>query len=408
MKLKVIAFLLILLMASFSFAAKEKKEEKRKPRHYAVNLSLFYPLSINKTPYDSVNFNLTLFYGRVGRVGGVDLAAVASVVKDEMKGIQITGAAGIAGNSMSGVQVSGLFNVAGDHLKGLQAAGLINIAGERLKGVQLAGIANIAGDDTSGIQGSGIFNITGESFKGIQATGIFNITGENFVGIQAADIFNVVGEDFSGIQAAGIFNVTGDTFKGLQAAGILNVAGRVTGLQMGMVNVAGKVNGVQLGIVNYTKKEMRGVPIGLVNLSKNGRVRFTSWGSNLTAVNMGVKFMVNKIYSIITVGGINLHEDLSEAVSYGFYYGVHFPMKKAFVDIDAGYKTIDNEDIFKSTVGTRDHHVLSFRGMVGLDISPKFSIFAGAGLGYLWDHGSGVDFADGKTKPLFFAGIELF
>ena len=126
------------------------------------------------------------------------------------------------------------------------------------------------------------------------------------------------------------------------------------------------------------------------------------------AVNIGAKFMVDKIYSIITVGGFNLYDDVSEAISYGFYYGVHFPVNKAFVDIDAGYSTIDNEDIFKSIVGTRDHHVLSLRGTVGLDISCKFSIFAGAGLGYLWDHGSDADFADGKTKPLFFAGIEIF
>ncbi|MCP5109077.1 MAG: hypothetical protein GY950_37190, partial [bacterium] len=352
MKFKWIVFLLVVAMVSLCFAGEETKEKKPEPKgeHYGFNASLFYPVSINKTPYDSVNFNLTLFYSRVGRVSGFDLACIASVIKHNMKGVQITGAAGIAGDTVEGVQISGLFNVAGEGVEGLQAAGLINVAGDKLEGVQLAGIGNIAGDHASGVQGAGIFNITGETFTGVQGAAIFNITGETFTGIQAADIFNIVGENFKGVQAAGIFNITGGTLKGLQAAGIFNVAERVSGLQLGIVNIAGKVKGVQLGIVNLSKK-IKGVPVGLVNLSKDGDIRWVTWGGSLAAVNTGVKFMVNRIYSIVAVGGINVYKDISEAISYGFYYGVHLPSKKFYAAMDLGYRTIDNKDFFKSTVG---------------------------------------------------------
>lgn len=407
MKFKAIIFLLIVTMASLCFAEEKTGKKTPKPKHYPFNASLFYPVSVNKNPYDSANFNLSLFYGRVGRVEGLDLAVCVSVIQDDLEGVQITGLAGVVGDSVSGAQVSGLFNVAGDYVKGLQATGLINVTGEKLKGVQLAGIGNITGEDAKGIQGSAIFNITGEDFKGIQATGIFNITGEDFTGIQAADIINITGGNFKGIQGSAILNVVGDKMKGLQA-GLLNVAGEVNGLQLGLVNVAGKVKGVQMGIVNYAKTKIDGVPVGLVNLAKHGKIRWVSWGSNLTAVNTGVKFMVNKVYSIVTVGGFNLYKDISEAISYGWHYGIQIPADKMFVAVDAGYITIDNEDFFDSITGNRDHHVLKLRGMVGVDISNRFSIFAGGGMGYLWDHGSDIDFNKGEMKPLFFAGIELF
>ena len=46
---------------------KEQEElEKRTAKDYFLNLSLYYPVSINKTRYDKVNLNLTFIYSRVG------------------------------------------------------------------------------------------------------------------------------------------------------------------------------------------------------------------------------------------------------------------------------------------------------------------------------------------------------
>ena len=409
-KVKMIVFLVVIAMSVLCFGVKEKdeKKSKRKPKHYSVNAAVFYPLSINKSKYDSADVNLSLFYGRIDEVRGFDFSCFVSAVGDEMRGVQLTGLASVTGDTMKGVQMSGIVNVAGDTVKGLQAAGIGNVAGDTVKGVQASGIFNIAGDKVRGIQGSAIFNITGEDFKGIQGTGIFNITGEDFTGIQGADIFNIVGENFTGVQGSGIFNITGENFSGLQGSGILNVTGgTMRGVQLGVVNVAGKSRGVQLGIVNYAKKNL-GVPVGIVNIAQNGRIRMTAWGSNVSAFNLGAKFIVGHVYSIVSVGGNNIYKDISNAVSYGFFYGVHFPFRKMFFDMDAGYMTLDNDKFFKSIEGDRDQHVLMLRGALGFDITRKFSVFAGGGLHYSWDHGRDVEFNSGEAKPMFFAGIELF
>jgi hypothetical protein len=369
---------------------KQPRREEAKPKHYVFNASFYYPLSINKSKNDSTNINLSLFYGRVGRVKGIDMAAGVSVIKNHLKGIQITGLSGVTGDTISGVQVAGLFNIAGDQLKGAQLAGIGNITGEKSKGIQVAGILNISGEHFTGMQASGIFNIVGENFNGIQGSGIFNITGENFNGLQAAGLFNVAGGDTRGVQTA-----------------CINVTNHLLGVQVGIVNLSEKVSGVQVGIVNFAKHQ-QGIPIGLVNLAKNGRIRLTGWGSSITAINIGGKFMVNHIYSIISVGGINFYKDLAESMAYGFHYGVHFPVKasRLFFDLDAGYINIDNKTLFRAMKGTRDHQVLMLRGMLGIDISRKFSIFAGLGIRHLWNHGEVI--GKGQVKPMFIIGFEAF
>ncbi len=45
-----------------------------------------------------------------------------------------------------------------------------------------------------------------------------------------------------------------------------------------------------------------GVPFGLVNLAENGRIRGILWGGNSVAATAGVKFAVNNLYSILSIG----------------------------------------------------------------------------------------------------------
>ena len=66
MKSKIIAVLLIMAFAFLCWA--EEKEKEPAPKHYPINFSIYYPLSINKSKKDSVNLNLSLVYGHVGRV----------------------------------------------------------------------------------------------------------------------------------------------------------------------------------------------------------------------------------------------------------------------------------------------------------------------------------------------------
>jgi hypothetical protein len=416
--------LTLLCVTSLGIAAQEEEDEKPSysPRHYPFNLSLWYPISINRTPHDSANINLTLLYGRIGTVRGLDLAIGASIQEDGLYGVQIAALAGVSGRHTSGLQVNGLVSVTGNDISGAQISGLINVVGESGAAFQAAGLANIAGNRLQGFQASGLFNVVGERLQGAQAVGGFNVVGNSCVGFQAAGLFNVTGEGFVGLQAAGLFNVTGNNFKGLQAAGLFNVVGDdLTGAQIGIFNVAphfthaaqigifnvsAEMRGFQLGLVNWNG-ETHGIPVGLVNVSKrDGRIRWINWGSNLSGINSGVKFEVGKIYSIVALGYWNFQKDKGSGLSYQGYYGMMVYEEDIAIGVDVGYMYMDNKQIFKSNLDAPDQNILMGRIHVSHDISSQVSLIGGAGLSYIADRHQ--PFGDGKFRPLFFLGIEIF
>lgn len=412
-------------------------QSESRGRHLFFNLSIYYPVSINQSKYDSTNINLSLLYGHVGQVHGIDLAAGLSAVEDNLKGIQVAGLAGVCGSSLTGGQIAGLFTVAGDELSGVQASGLFNVCGEEgeglqassfmnvtgnsFRGIQAAGFMNVAGEESTGLQAAGFMNVTGEESKGLQAAGLMNVTGNNYQGIQAAAGWNVVGESCRGIQAAGLFNVTGESFRGLQAAGIFNVAGeRLNGLQVGsmnaastsagvqigLANAAGDLEGVQIGLVNYSRNT-KGVPVGLVNISKyDGRMKWISWASNLTGVNSGVKFSIKRIYSIVSLGSINFTNDNNECLAYSCFYGLYFPLDSFSLNTDIGYMYLDNATVFRNPMGAPDQQAIMLRASLNKRLSNTLSLFAGGGLSHIKERGTPA--GSSEFKPVFFAGLELF
>ncbi len=404
------------------FAQEEEQEPAYSRTHYSVNLSLWYPVSINQSPYDTANLNFTLLYGRIGTVKGLDLAIGASALSERLEGLQIAGLSGVSGDSTSGVQISGLVSVTGDDLKGAQVSGLINVAGNTGKGFQIAGGMNITGDYLQGLQASGLFNIVGEKLHGFQATGAFNIVGEELKGAQATGGFNIVGENCVGFQAAGLFNIVGENFKGLQVSGLFNIVGNnLTGAQIGtfnvapyfsdaaqigVINVSAEMGGLQLGLVNWNG-ETHGIPVGFVNVSKkDGRIRWINWGSNLSGINSGVKFEVGKIYSIVALGYWNLQKDKGSAFSCAGYYGMYVYQEDIEIGVDVGYMHMDNKKIFKSSPEEPSQRIVMGRVHASYDINSRVSLIAGAGLSYIADFHQ--PFGDGKFRPLFFLGVELF
>lgn len=407
MKRIFIALLILLALISIHTIAfaQEEDEEEVEGKKYPVNLSLWYPVSINKTQHDTVNLNLTLLYSRVGYVYGLDLSLIASAISHDLEGVQICGLGCIVGETGRGLQLSLLSNIAGESFNGIQATGLINIAGNSIIGIQLAGLMNIAGESGKAAQASTLFNITGEDLRGIQLSAGFNITGNDLNGFQAVGLFNIVGESLEGGQAAGLFNVTGETLRGFQLA-TFNIAGHSAGAQMGIVNIAGTTEGLQLGIVNYTKKENTGVPIGPVNLAENGRIRGTAWGGSHVAVTGGAKFQIKRLFSILSLGVGNLNDNIGGSATYGFHYGMSFPAGRLTLSPDIGYRYRDNKPLFKKTEEEPDQHMLEARLVLGVPLSDKLSLIFGAGLTRIFDSGKHID--SGDTSPLFVAGIEFF
>lgn len=401
----VLLILFVLLIIPGQIFAQEDEEEAEEGKKYAVNLSLWYPVSINKTKHDTVNLNLTLLYSRVGNVYGLDLSLIASAISHDLDGVQLCGLAGIVGETGRGLQLSLLANIVGESFNGIQATGLINIVGNHISGIQFAGLMNIAGESASAAQASTLFNITGENLEGIQLSAGFNITGNNLTGLQAVGLFNIVGENLEGVQAAGLFNVTGETLRGFQLAAF-NIAAHSRGAQVGIANVAGNTSGLQLGLVNYTKEENTGVPIGPVNIAQNGRIRGIAWGGSHVAATGGAKFQIGNLFSLLTLGLGNLNDNISESFVYGFHYGMSFPAGRLTLSPDIGYRYRDNKPLFKRTDEEPDQHMLEARLVLGIPLSERLSLVFGGGLTRIFDSGKHID--SGKTSPLFIAGFEFF
>ena len=405
MKKTILALILMIPLLGIDIPATAQEEvEETKENHYFLNLSLFYPVSLNKTKDDSTNINLSLIYSRVGYVSGVDISLLASAVSHRLRGVQICGLAGVIGSYGTGLQSSGLLNVVGDSFSGFQGSGLMNVVGKDFTGWQATGLMNIVGSEGAGFQAAGLANIAGESYSWVQIAGGFNIVGERGEGFQLGGLFNVVGERFSGFQMSGLFNVVGEVFQGLQL-GTFNVAAESKGVQIGVANVGGTSEGVQIGLVNYTKEENTGVPFGLVNLAKNGRVRAVIWGGNQVAATAGMKFTVGRLYSIVSVGGANLDDNISESLTSGFHYGISFPVGRIHLYTDLGFRFRDNQPLFKDSPLERDQFILEARLILGIPISGEFSLLLGSGVSRRWDTGEAFT---GKNSLLILAGIEIF
>ncbi len=408
---------ILILTSTAALAGQEEQPEQKapEPRHRFLNLSFYYPVSTTTSLADSAAIQLTLLYGRLGSVRGLDLALGVTRLEESLQGIQLAGLVGAAGKSMKGLQAAGLLcaaggrgqgiqlagggSVSGEEFAGLQAAGLFSVAGERLEGAQVSGLFSVAGQEAKGFQVSGLFNVAGETLQGFQASGLFSVAGESLDGVQISGLFNVAGEDSRAFQLAGLMNVGGGTCQGVQI-GLFNVAGRLTGVQVGVVNVAGDLEGLPIGVVNLTRKEDR-------------RIRLAAWAGNTALLNVGVKILAKRFYSILYAGTVNLTQDERSCLAYGFQYGYGLPVqhsgdrgREMRMNIDAGYLYLDNSAVFRHLEGTPDCHVLSVRGGLEFVLSSQVSLVAGLGLRYAIDYGQ--SFSSGRFSPLVFGGVELF
>ena len=384
---------------------REDKSEEIRPegRDYTVNLSIYYPFSINKTKEDRVNFNLSLVYGHVGYISGFDMSLFASAVSHRMDGVQLCGLIAVAGESGSGFQASGLITVAGEEFTGVQLGGLLCVSGERFKGWQTSGLISVIGESGSGVQVSGLASVCGENYTGVQIGG-FNVIGERGYGGQISALFSVTGEDFDGLQISGLFNVTGEVFKGIQI-GSFNVAAENQGIQVGVANVGDTSSGLQIGVVNYMKRENSGIPVGMVNIARNGRIGAVLWGGNNVAVNAGIKFVINRVYSILSLGAINLDNDISTSFTYGFHYGLDLSAGKLKIYPDIGFRYRDNKPLFKENALEQDQYMFEARFSLGIPVSDRITLLVGGGYCRSKDTDRG---SMAKDSALIFAGMEIF
>ncbi|MBS2016339.1 MAG: hypothetical protein JST00_25875 [Deltaproteobacteria bacterium] len=138
--------------AAPSAPAPSPPEEDRVP----VTVGVLYPLATNANrPNVTSNTDLSLAYGKVSRIEGLQLGAVAVHTEEQVQGAQIGAVAAVAGD-VRGAQISTV-NVAGP-VDGAQI-GVVNVGG-KVRGLQL-GVVNVA-EETDGAA-IGIVSISRDS-----------------------------------------------------------------------------------------------------------------------------------------------------------------------------------------------------------------------------------------------------
>ena len=81
---RIALFIILYLLLSTSELFSQSKS-------YPINLSLWYPISINQSDEDIAYINLPILYGRIGTVRGINLGLGVSSSKYDIHGLQISG-----------------------------------------------------------------------------------------------------------------------------------------------------------------------------------------------------------------------------------------------------------------------------------------------------------------------------
>jgi hypothetical protein len=355
-----------------------------------VNLSFVYPLSTNQHPDVTSNFRLSLLYGRQHAIRGLDLNVGASLLAGDMRGLQVTGLYSQIGGDLRGISLSlGPTYVQGDVMGG-----------------QWSFFPNLVQGNVGGFQYSTLFNFSGGNLGGFQASTLFNLTDGGGGFLQLSGVANAAAKGFRGAQLAAGFNYTSGKLAGLQI-GLANAADETDGLQVGAINFAGAHSGLQVGVLNIVR-ENKGTPVGMFNYSRDtGKVDWITYFSNLSLVNTGVRTTVNHFYSMLTVGGYDVEENIENTAFLSWHYGYEYPVARTWsLGLDLGFvhimpKTSDDPD-----VNDRLRYAVQIRAIAEVCLSPKVAFFAGGGVSDIFSEYSSK--AKGEVKPLVVAGISAF
>lgn len=226
------------------------------------------------------------------------------------------------------------------------------------KAFTFAGLTNVILNDASGLQFAGISNHVGNEGRGCQFAGLANTNKGTFKGVQFAGILNSASQ-MSGTQFSGLVNMAKDV-KGVQFAGLINIAKDVKGAQFsGLVNIA----------------ENSDVPIGLINIIKNGEmgvaVTYDGIGNVVASFRSGGKYT----YGILGVG-YNHKVNKNELVTEGGF-GAHIPVTSWF--------RINNE-LKATSIGCDSSNPVLNAGyslLPAFRIGRHFELFGGASFNYM-------------------------
>ncbi len=208
---------------------------------------------------------------------------------------------------VNGFELGGLFNIDKKDVQYAQVAGLFNIVGGHVKGLQLGGLSNTVLGAADGFQVGGINNLVNRNFTGMQVGGVYNHVSGRMSGFQVGGVSNFAKEKVSGVQVAGVANISNRDMSGVQIGGVFNYAKRLKGVQIGLINVSDTSDGYSIGLINIVLK---------------GYHKLSFSTNELVHVNAAFKTGNARLYSILQAG-MNIDDD-DKIYTFGYGLGSEF------------------------------------------------------------------------------------
>lgn len=290
-------------------------------------------------------------------------------------------------------------------LDGISASLGVGVVEENARWLMANAMGNYIGGEADGFQLTLLLNYIEGDSRYIQLASFGNYARGKFEGIQASGVGNIVSRDFQGFQSSGVFNYTGGHFDGVQVA-VGNWAGEIDGIQAGVVNRGGTVKGVQVGLINIAG-QMHGLPIGLINVSRNGGIELQGWTGGVTDFNTAVLFRSGLFYTRFTAGTSAVTN--SAHASFGLHLGMRIPIRRFYLDIDAGVNTLDfgKSGIYIQPDDETTEDLLAPQGkaVLGFQLTKRFSLFAGGGASYPLNIATPEE--TGSFEPILIAGTSF-
>ncbi len=354
---------------------------------HPVAASLFSPIEV---PYGEqpglTNFALSLAYGHIGGLYGLQLAPGAVRTTGDATGAQMS-VGGWVGGRARGFFVGGFFHHIACDTRGVQISSFVASQKGNLVGAQLGGMVSLSQGSIKGVQLGSAVAVTRGEVRGNQAA-VFHAEAGSIVGLQAS-LFSMTGalygaqtslfslaDQASGAQL-GLVNMTG-TLSGAQL-GLLNLAGPVSGFQLGLLNIGGEMKGPQIGLVNIAQRQ-EGYSFGLLSLAGNTTLQGEAWASHRVEGAVGLRITTGLAYTSFTL--VYDNSNGLDRIGGGIALGLHLPLgANFFTDLDFGYYALpvvghrqSGDDDPKADHYEGDQKI---RLMLGYELGKHLSVFAG-------------------------------
>ena len=247
------------------------------------------------------NFSFNLFSGFNHSVDGCEIGGLYNILRHDVNGAQVGGFGNTIGGKVNGAQIGGFINTSGGSIDGVQVAGFNNVAIGAIDGAQISGFSNVS-KRMNGVQIAGFSNISSKNVDGVQVAGFSNISTDWIDGVQISGFSNFAKNDADGCQIAGFHN-TSKNMKGIQVSGGVNTARDLAGTQISaLANYANNMEGLQLGLFNLADSIVSGGTIGLVNISRNGKLEAGIEHSDFMDAILSFRSGAYHLYSILAAG----------------------------------------------------------------------------------------------------------